>query len=1792
MPSTCHFFARGNCRNGTACRFSHNPESLAGPSTRRSDIACKFYQQGDCRHGSSCKFSHGTSNVRKSNVIRIEEKITSAATVNIFLRRLKDRGDIDMQLTQLFNVREKLREYMTQLDHDDLVILVGLLDDVKDAFDHQKYKDLLRALSATLIILTSTDYITKQKSDLNFLQYLSLAVEIGRTDPRCLRLLPMEDIRTRANELKGDNEQSAKVYVEQIEFHLTGRATEKLRQKAAQSSGTGVLEPPEQTECEELMLEEMLLPSLDEISGRLPRSTLRPKLVNRLTEHWNATDESDLLLYRTMHYHCLRQEFLVPLKEALWPVITKTASTNGARTVCYERVTATHRPFGISNTGDPYVEVSFRCKRPTDFTLGSHLIFGSLVALFQTSTGTLEGEPDQHTLIYATVAQFDIRGVGGQRSRGGKVGLSFDADSMNRFDFNAQYCMLESPDYFLAKKPVFDFLRSERSFSRIPLLSQLLGRIEEPQQPPLYLRGKKIDLSLLYCKGEADDDSIMGDPIEDWPEHENRKIELDEAQQKAMKYILRSPVAIVQGPPGTGKSYLGVKFARIARACLKERGWLGDIFTRSSILTVTLTNHALDQFLEDILPHFGSCGVVRFGGRSKSQSPALQECSARRRAKETKEEYLERKKFKKSLEHYSQALNAALFLQHSNRARLVCILAYLPRSLFWTIVRPRGWQVSFALLGRSACEFALFSLDYWLKGKERKLPGLEKGWLNDRHLPRSQDEDLFTTTDRGNSPTIFSYRSMSAKRYLCTQMKSGVKTCLDNVFSEYQDVPRETWRNVDIGDLDMDILDRINEERIMFDDDFFDDDVAEDYRRIRRPVLDRLAFEFDSDSDEFSDDEEGPVRISRPNADDVRHEVTREPWQTERMMAVLLQQEIRRELEKTFGAKNIAENCHVPVHDMAKRVGPNPRDRGRLLETVEPRLNRSMTVKLQQMYSRCQRRGEAYAQHRKALSLRACAGASLVGMTSTFAALNRDVLQRLAPKVVIIEEAGELLECQLMACLSSPKLEHVVLIGDHQQLRPKINAFELCRKNHFDISLFERLINLNVPFAKLSTQLRMRPEVSQLVKHFYADGLIDHERVKKYDRVGGVATDVYFLDHRELEQSSEGSSKRNEFEAKYAVALATYLVRSQQYKPSDITLLTPYVGQKRLIRALLSPELRFTRSASENDIKVVTIDDYQGEENKIIILSLVRSNPGGRIGFIGIENRVIVALSRAREGLYILGNSTMVEKSPSWEKVIECLRGQGRIGQFLILKCRNHPENTEDVANTDAFENVKDGGCREPCQMLLPRCGHRCPLLCHVFNHNSVKCERTCNRPKPLNCTHERPEHLCATCDRLGLTPQDCCEYSCREDVEVTLDCGHQKLLPCFSQDSSTARCCTTLIKIDLPCGHSKEVECHAKEDADSRRCETPVEMTRPCNHKIEVPCYQKDNLPVCNEEVDVELPCGHKKVLPCPKKDSLNYRKCSVMVDIELPCGHKKSLPCVDKDSSFYRDCREEVVVDLECGHQKKLQCANKDKSNYRRCEETIEVTLECGHSKSARCSDRNDLSAGRCANHVLTELPCGHKKLIQCWQQLLLVVHEENLTPRSVGVKCSEKANITLPCGHKKVTSCYLKDRPSHYSHKCEEPVEISLSCGHMGHVPCYQKESSQSTRGFTSSLRSRSCCVEVPAILGCGHENMVPCHSKDETASVKCKVTEISKLPCGHDREVRCGDNTKARAYPCKAAVSVQLRCGHRQLIPCHTAQEVFQSVFKRVPCDGSGICTFSCGHKASVVNGFIKEVDYDS
>lgn len=150
-------------------------------------------------------------------------------------------------------------------------------------------------------------------------------------------------------------------------------------------------------------------------------------------------------------------------------------------------------------------------------------------------------------------------------------------------------------------------------------------------------------------------------------------------------------------------------------------------------------------------------------------------------------------------------------------------------------------------------------------------------------------------------------------------------------------------------------------------------------------------------------------------------------------------------------------------------------------------------------------------------------------------------------------------------------------------------------------------------------------------------------------------------------------SKINHSEADLVVAFYVYLNQNGT-APKDITVLTFYNGQRKLILRRLreQPMLRGEK------FKVVTVDSYQGEENAVVLLSLVRCNDQRRIGFLGIENRICVALSRAQRGFYIFGDAENLSKSSMlWWNVVQAMSKRPcRVGFHLPLTCSHHGNMT------------------------------------------------------------------------------------------------------------------------------------------------------------------------------------------------------------------------------------------------------------------------------------------------------------------------------------------------------------------------------------------------------------------------------------------------------------------------------------------------------------------------------------
>ena len=440
--------------------------------------------------------------------------------------------------------------------------------------------------------------------------------------------------------------------------------------------------------------------------------------------------------------------------------------------------------------------------------------------------------------------------------------------------------------------------------------------------------------------------------------------------------------------------------------------------------------------------------------------------------------------------------------------------------------------------------------------------------------------------------------------------------------------------------------------------------------------------------------------------------------------------------------------------------------------------------------------------------------------TVTGASAFHSIIARVKPDAVVIEEACEVPEPSFLGTLF-PSLKRLVMIGDPKQLRPPVASMKLKDKK-LNVSCFERLKENGYECPMLTIQNRMLDPVLWPVSQNYpglvtntvvneAKFLDDEGERKAYELIR--KTPVFWWAYTKEESKSPYSkSYHNPKEAKMVSILVTNLVNSG-FSQTSITVLTPYLSQVGCIEKTLRVDFP--------KVKVTTIDSFQGDENKIIILSLVRSheftekdiedgyefdNDSGYtpfkrrkknnlIGFMNESNRLVVATSRHKLAFFIIGNETTYSTHKEWNKVIEEFRKRGSLSDTVKFFCPVH--KVEYVAS----DGTK--GCGRDCNMPIPGCMHKCKSKCHSLISRDVH---------PL----------------------------CKELVDVLLDCGHTiKVECCYSHKSSKPKC-SNKKEVTLPCGHKCWVYCSGKAPGkylEPGPCNEICKHEYKCKHMCARPC-------------------------------------------------------------------------------------------------------------------------------------------------------------------------------------------------------------------------------------------------------------------------------------------------------------------------------------------------------------------
>ncbi len=1448
-----------------------------------------------------------------------------------------------------------------------------------------------------------------------------------------------------------------------------------------------------------------ILPQWEEVCISDPPAKLRENIVHGAYNDW--------MHYYDIQFRLLREDFVAPLRKGICEYLGGIRGRKLQNVKLYHNVAIVEPLFtkaGVCYRLQFDVSHFQRC----NWEHSKRLIFGSLVCL---SPDNFQGE-----IYFATVSNRDPKQLAE-----GKFEVQFEEDARILPLLNsATFTMVESLAYFEASRHILRSLQTAE-VDTMPFTQYLIQGNCSAVSPPQYLVDKDTVEYNLNCLSsshkESHSDLMQSFPdlrfdirdITQWPTP--GEIELDQSQLEAIQMALTQEIAVVQGPPGTGKTYIGLK---IVEALLQNRD-IWDPKGESPIFVMCLTNHALDQFLEGIMKLPGlhipdpestqveecpqgkaKARIVRIGGRSQSELIKPFNIEQRRRQvylpgltlrnkRELEEMVRNPVKICKEWHYYLKSHFDPSKVSLLTLAQLVPFID--PDHLYQLqhVAESAEEEKMCLPIWLGLCEVLIWqeqpSPPVNIEGENEEESDLAHLRWSQEQLQNPPEEEVLLVpsvaarsdaTSANNKPNV-----------LQTYSEEGLQSKISEISSEEELVDilgevahEEAARMLDYEKEEFRSL-------VVSHDSLPGEDIQRNYGF-------HEAFH-------WHDDLESQTAEFDPLSEGLQHPpIPLVPAQPSR---IVREQQNASEVFR-WGVRQIPmtkeeADCVNNIHELALQA------RWRLY-------NHWASLKVQEMVETSETQFHEYNKLCKdykeschqadRFSLET---ADVIGMTTTGAAKYQHILHMVKPKIVIVEEAAEVLESHIVSALNAGT-QHLILIGDHKQLRPKLNEFDLVRRFKLDISLFERLILKSFPHATLQIQHRMRPQIAQLVcPHIYST-LFNHSSVLEYGDVKGVFKNLFFIQHEFPEKEDANLiSHANPHEADYISAFCKYLLQ-QDYRPSQITVLVTYSGQLLKVRKQM-PKKDF------EGVRVTTVDNFQGEENDIILLSLVRSNSDGKVGYLRESNRACVALSRAKVGFYCIGNFKMLRENVHiWERIVSDVEQRGCVGDGLQLYCSNHPDTKFSAASPKDFaKNAPLGGCTRDCEFRLS-CGHVCIQKCHIANpaHTDYLCLKPCANTCPEghpcpNLCHEK----CTACKVQVLKQMSTCGHlqsmhcycnpdsvSCKNPCSKRCPNKHPCPLLCYQ----ACRPCTVRIPKVIPtCGHEQNVPCNLP--SAEYDCMAECDLKCKNGHRCPKRCYQPCGN--CCFPVEKIIPeCGHAITLPCFQVPSHNL--CDEPCERTLPCGHHCSLLCGEQCGK--EPCKVRVTKDLACGHTKKLQCFLSSDTEALRCERPCEAVLSCKHPCQKKCSDP---CTERCMKEVNKAWPCGHKLKRKCYQ-----AQDPEKHP------CQKACQKTLPCSHRCTNRC-----GESCTEKCKIPVEKKYPCSHVNKI---------------------ACCATLKEF---------PCRQK-------CNMT----LSCGHECEGLCTTCHSSRIHrPCKYGTKLTRFCGHTVRVDCLNLEDAHP---------GKKECTASCAH----------------
>ncbi len=261
---------------------------------------------------------------------------------------------------------------------------------------------------------------------------------------------------------------------------------------------------------------------------------------------------------------------------------------------------------------------------------------------------------------------------------------------------------------------------------------------------------------------------------------------------------------------------------------------------------------------------------------------------------------------------------------------------------------------------------------------------------------------------------------------------------------------------------------------------------------------------------------------------------------------------------------------------------------------------------------------------------------------------------------LFIDEAAQALEA---ACwIPITKCHRVIFAGDHQQLPPTIKCFEAERAG-LAHTLMEKLTERKPAVVSLlNVQYRMNESIMRFSSEWFYDGQLTAAEEVRYRGVLDYEKPMEWINTEPFDFSEEyveqTAGRVNRQEAELVIQVLEHFIEKIGFhrvkeERIDFGVISPYKAQVYYLRRLVNQNK--VLKPFRRQITINSVDGFQGQERDVIIISLVRSNEEGNIGFLRELRRMNVAMTRARMKLFIIGNASTLTKHPFYRKLYESM---------------------------------------------------------------------------------------------------------------------------------------------------------------------------------------------------------------------------------------------------------------------------------------------------------------------------------------------------------------------------------------------------------------------------------------------------------------------------------------------------------------------------------------------------------